>query len=505
MLAIPAPSEAELGTGASIASASVDDLRAMIERRELTSLDIVRTLLERIDTLDPYLHAVIAVADDALDVARHLDRERERGVLRSPLHGIPIVIKDNIETRGLASSAGSLALVHHPPRKDAPVVTRLREAGAIILAKTNLSEWSNFRSPHSLSGWSAVRGQTRNPHDLARSASGSSSGSAAALAAGFAPLAIGTETDGSILVPASWCGVVGLKPTLHALACEGVVPIAHSQDTLGPLARRVSDVARCYEVLRGGGALRGGAASEPAPTRGGSATISFAPVEAGIDHFVTAALEELGHASATTLARPTPLEPPIDRDEELLVLLTEFKMDINAYLPGRVSGDDGPRSLTDLIAFNQANADRELVLFGQELFVRAQATSGPSDPRYRSAHRSIRAEARRRLDAALTDTTVLAMALTGPARLIQEPPRNEPARAGWSGAMMGWTIAAVAGYPALTLPVGVLDGLPVGMLLIARPGEEQRLLAVAGLLERAVDLVVTPRWIAPSPERAGVS
>lgn len=497
MQTFAAPSEAELGTGASLANASAHDLRVLLDRGEVRSVDIVVALLERIDALDPYLHSIIAVADDALDVARRLDRERERGILRSPLHGIPVVVKDNIETELLASTAGSLALAHHLPRGDAPLVTRLREAGAIVLAKTNLSEWANFRSPYSVGGWSAIRGQTRNPHDLERSAAGSSSGSAAALAAGFAPLAIGTETDGSILVPASWCGVVGFKPTLGAIPCDGVVPLAHSQDTIGPLARRVADVALCY------GVLRGDAASEPAAALDGPATIGFAPVDAGIDHFVAAALEELARDGSATLARPTLLEPPLDRDDELLVLLTEFKADVNAYLGRRVAGDDGPRSLADLIAFNEANADRELALFGQELFLRAEATSGTSDPRYRSARRSSRAEARRRLDAALAGTTVLAMAMIGPARKIEEGRPDKPGRAGWSGAMSSWSIAAVAGYPSLTLPAGVLDGLPVGMLLVARPGGEQQLLTVAGRFERALALDVTPRWIAPSSERVG--
>lgn len=492
-----APSEVEVGIGAALADASAHDLRVLLDHGELSSVDIVQALLGRIDALDPYLHSIIAVADDVLHVARRLDRERERGILRSPLHGIPIVVKDNIETRQLASTAGSLALVQHPPRRDAPLVTRLREAGAIILAKTNLSEWANFRSPYSVGGWSAIRGQTRNPHDLTRSAAGSSSGSAAALAAGFAPVSIGTETDGSILVPASWCGVVGFKPTLGAVPCTGVVPLAHSQDTVGPLARRVADVALCYQVLRGGPAS-GSVAALDVPAR-----IGFAPVGADIDHFVTDALEVLPRGDATTRAQPTPLEPPFDREDEMLVLLTEFKADINAYLADRVAGDDGPRSLADLIAFNEANADQELALFGQELFLRAEATPGTSDPRYRAAGTAIRAEARRRLDAALAGTTVLVMAMTGPARRIEERPRDPSRRAGWSGALMSWSMAAVAGYPSLTLPAGVADGLPVGILLIARPGEDQQLLAVAGLFERALDLHVTPGWIAPSSEPAG--
>lgn len=499
MPAISAPSEAETDTGASLAYASAQDLRVLLDRGELSSVDLVRALLERIDALDPYLHSIIAVADDALDVARRLDRERERGILRSSLHGIPIVVKDNIETQHLASTAGSLALVDHPPQRDAPVVARLRDAGVIILAKTNLSEWANFRSPYSSGGWSAVRGQTRNPHELTRSAAGSSSGSAAALAGGFAPLSIGTETDGSILVPAAWCGVVGFKPTLGTVPCEGVVPLAHSQDTVGPMARRVADVALCYQVLRGA------SAATPTATLDEATRIGFAPVDSALDHFVTAPFEELSRRGATTTARPTLLEPPFDREDELLVLLTEFKSDLNAYLGHRLSGGGGPRSLAELIAFNEANADQELALFGQELFLLAEETTGTADPRYRSARQSIRAEARRRLDAALGDTTVLATAMTGPARTIEERPRKHSGRAGWSGPMMTWSIAAVAGYPSLTVPAGVADGLPVGMLLIARPGDEQQLLAVAGLFERALDLHIAPRWIAPSSDPADAS
>lgn len=464
------------------------------EDGSLSSSALVETLLERVTVIDDPgggigLRSIAALADDARSVAGVRDAERRRGEVRGPLHGVPVVVKDNIEVTGLPGAAGSTALLGRPAT-DAPLVRRLREAGAVVLGSTNLSAWANIRSPRSTSGWSATGGLVGNPWSLDRSAGGSSSGSGAAVAAGLAPLAVGTETDSSIVCPASLNGVVGLKPTVGVVPTQGVVPISASQDSPGPLGRSVADVARLFTVL-----------SDQDPVAPGERAPRFVhamnwrarhhPTDQLVDRFVDRLAGRAGPVDRREVATPGPEV----LDDEFTVLLAELVDDLDAYLAGRPG--DGVRSLADVVAHEDAHADIELPWFGHELFVQALATGGRAGDAY--------AEARgRNLDWAVS--TCLAPALDSGDVLIA--PAYGPAWksdlvvGGHASAVSSWltTPAAIAGWPIMSVPVGLVHGLPVGLALVARPGEEWTLLAAAALVEAVVadtDPLPRPQWRRP--------
>ena len=466
--------------------------------------------LQRIEALNPRVNAVIAIDPTAIDQARALDQMRRA---RGPLFGMPILIKDNIETDGpLPTTAGSLALAANVTHRDAPLVARLRAAGAVIVGKTNLSEWANIRSSHSISGWSAVGGQTRNPHALDRNPCGSSSGSGAAVAAGMVPAAIGTETDGSITCPAAVNGIVGFKPTVGLVSRTHIVPISHSQDTAGPMTRTVRDAAL---VLN---AIAGTDPADPATAQADAHRTDFTAglrpdalrgVRIGVMRFASgfgtdAPFEE---ALATLRAQGAALVD-IDhfegRDEigrnELTVLLAELKHDMNAYL-ATLPADVRTRTLADLIAFNRAHADDELVFFGQELFEQAEATNG-LDAAYAAARAtSLRLAGPEGIDRLLRDNDVVALVgpTMPPAWPIDVVSGDQISGGGAGG------LAAVAGYPHLTVPMGQVRGLPVGLSFIGAKWDDARILALGYAYEQASHKRVDPTFPASIEEQPDVA
>jgi amidase len=476
---------------AALAAVSAGDLAADLSAGRTTSAAVVRTLLGRIDAIDgpgPVgLAAMVASAPDAIEQAERLDAERADGRVRGPLHGVPVLVKDNIEAVGLPGTAGSLALEGRPVAADAPLVAALRAAGLVVLGATNLSEWANLRSPHSASGWSAVGGLVGNPWALDRSAGGSSSGSGAALAAGYAPLAIGTETDGSITCPSSLNGVVGLKPTLGLVPTTGIVPLAGSQDMPGPMARSVRDAALLLDALTGSseyGAAVGTAGLEGLRLGVASGWLSGHP---GTDALFARVADDLATGGAVvTAAEVTPVAG-VGADE-LVVLLCETRDDLGAYLARRPG--DGVASVADVVEFNRAHADRELAHFGQEFFEQAAATGGRADPAY--------AEARARCLAWAVDETLEPAFAAGPEFLVA--PAYGPA---WKSNLVGGdafgggvasAAPSIAGWPVLCLPMGLVAGLPVGLVLIGRPRSEARLVAAAHAIETALDLDAGQQW-----------
>jgi amidase len=467
----------------------VADLQAAMAQGALDAETLVRHLLARIAALDdagPRLDAVVETNPDALAIARARDAERKTGTVRGPLHGIPVLLKDNIDSDdAMATTAGSLALAGHHPGRDATLVARLRDAGAVILGKTNLSEWANFRSRHSTSGWSARGGQTRNPYVLDRNPCGSSSGSAVAVAAGFAPLAVGTETDGSIVCPAAVNGVVGLKPTLGAVSRHGVIPIAHSQDTAGPIARSVQDAALLLQAMSGqdpADAATGGQPEDFAAALAPMAPRSLAGLRLGVlrRHFgqhpgVDAALEPVLARLSTAGATLVDVELPTHGqfgDDELQVLLFEFHHDLDAYLADTKAPVG---SLEALIAWNRAHAGTELRWFGQDIFEQAVETGPLTDPAYLAARKRARRLAGPEGIAALLrahDLDALLAPTTGPA-WPTDLVNGDHYGFGSSSA------AAVAGYPNVTIPAGQVHGLPVGLSLMGAPWSDAQLLALA--------------------------
>ncbi|WP_166576452.1 amidase [Caulobacter sp. SLTY] len=438
--------------------------------------DQVRAYIARADAVDGRIGSILRRDPTALDQARRAD-QRDRAKPHPPsLNGLTLLIKDNIDVAGMPNTAGSLALKDNVPAKDAPFVVRLRKAGVVILGKTNLSEWANIRSSRSLSGWSAVGGQTRNPYDPARSPCGSSSGSGAAVAAGLAWAAIGTETDGSITCPAAVNGLVGLKPTVGLVSRTGVIPISASQDTPGPMTTTVTDAARLLTAMAG---------SDPADAATKDADQRKADYAAGLDpnalrgkrigvmryaagfHADTdvafeAALQVLRDQGAVLVEiKDFPNRREIG-GHELVILLTELKVGLADYLattdPERVK----VRTLADVIAFNRANAAQELALFPQDLFEQAERTNGLADPAYLKAKAEADRLARGGLDKLMADNDVVALVgpTLGPSWLI-DPVLGDRYVGGGAG-----NAAAVAGYPHLTVPMGLAKGMPVGLSFI---------------------------------------
>jgi len=459
-----------------------------------------RLALQRIEELNPLINAVIAVDPTSLDQARSLDREPEP---HGPLHGMPILIKDNIETAGpLPTTAGSLALIDNVTGRDAPLVANLRQAGAVIVGKANLSEWANMRASDSLSGWSAVGGQTRNPHALDRNPCGSSSGSAAAVAAGIVPAAVGTETDGSITCPAAVNGIVGLKPTVGLISRRHIVPISHSQDTAGPMTRTVRDAALLLTAMAGtdlqdpataeADARREDYASRLTPDalQGQRLGVLRFASGFGTDEPFEEALRTLRSQGATLVdIIAFPGRQEIGRNE-LTVLLTEFKHDLNAYLattPPTVR----TRTLADLIAFNEAHADVEMPFFGQDIFEQAEATAGINTDVYRNARAiSLRLAGEEGIDRLLAEHDVVA--LVGPtvsAAWLIDSVHGDVVRGGGAG-----SLPAVAGYPHLTVPMGDVRGLPVGLSFIGPKWSDGLILSLGFAYEQASGKRIEPSF-----------
>jgi amidase len=465
-----------------------------------------RAALARIQQLNPRLNAVIATDPTALDQAQALDRGRRA---RGPLFGMPILIKDNIETAGpLPTTAGSLALANNVTGRDAPLVARLRAAGAVIIGKANLSEWANIRSSGSISGWSAVGGQVRNPYALNRNPCGSSSGSAVAVSSGMVPAAIGTETDGSITCPAAVNGIVGFKPTVGLVSRTHVVPISHSQDTPGPMTLTVRDAALVMNAIAGSDPADPAtaeadarrvdytAALRPDALRGVRLGVMRFASGFGTDSAFTEALATL-RAQGAELIEITefPGRQEIGRNE-LIVLLAELKHDMNAYL-ATLPASVRTRTLADLIAFNTANAGAEMPLFGQELFIRAEAMAD-LDEAYRTARAtSLRMAGPEGIDRLLATHNVVA--LVGPSRsaawMIDAVLGDQSPGGG------GGSLAAVAGYPHLTVPMGDIRGLPIGISFIGAKWSDALILSLGFAYEQASHKRIEPRLL-PSIEES---
>jgi amidase len=482
-------------TEQSIASLQRALAKGLVTSEALTAAYLTR--IARYDHHGPEYRSVLALNPAALNDARTLDSERKSGKPRGPLHGIPIIIKDNIESRDpVATTAGSFALARSMRPVDAPLMGRLRAAGAILLGKANLSEWANFRSTRSCSGWSGIGGQTRNAYARDRNPSGSSAGSAVAAAASFCAAAIGTETNGSILSPSSLNGLVGLKPTVGLVSGKGVVPISPRQDTAGPMCRTAADAAILAAVIaeRPLGFGAHGEGFEAFRLRGVRIGVMPAPKAAHPDTIrlfaqARAALEQEG-AQTVELKSPAAFD---EMDEpELEALLYEFKTAINDYLGTLDPSQVEVKTLEELIAFNQARADEELIVFGQELFEMAQKRGSLADAAYQKALTTLQRTADVEGLATLLGqqgVEVLLAPSNGPADLI-DPVWGDRRGGGWSQIAGA---AAISGYPSLTMPAGLVSGLPVGMTLVTRRNQDGLLLQVANAYERAANARVPPR------------
>lgn len=469
------------------------EVSAALQKSLTTSTALVQSYLNRIQTIDKTLHSVIEVNPDALSVAADLDRERKAGRVHGPLHGIPILIKDNIDTKDrMKTTAGSLAMMDAPQPEDSGVIRRLRAEGVVILGKTNLSEWANLRSSRSSSGWSSRGGQTLNPYALDRSPSGSSSGTGSAVAASLCAAGVGTETDGSIVSPSSVAGLVGIKPTVGLVSGLGIIPISHTQDTAGPMARSVRDAAMLL-----GGMVEGPHAESnyqrflnPNALRG--ARIGVVRDLFGSNPAVTAiaesALELMKKAGAEIIDPVSIGDSSNYGDEELLVMLYEIKSDMNAYLARR----GGPmKSMADLIAFNEREKTKVMPYFGQEWFLKAQQKGDLTTPEYLAA----RAKCERLSRAEGIDATCAKHGLDA---LFS--PTDHPA---WP---IDWlngdhftgnssTPAAVAGYPHVTVPAGDVHGLPVGISFFGKAWAEPQLIALAYAFENERKARRPPRYL----------
>ncbi len=508
---VAAPAEVTAAPPFELEEATIADLQKRMESGRDTARSLTEKYLARIEALDrkgPALRAVLETNPDALAIAEGLDRERKAGKTRGPLHGIHILLKDNISTADrMTTTAGSLALEGCIPAADSFVARRLREAGAILLGKTNLSEWANFRSTHSSSGWSGRGGQCRNPYALDRNPSGSSSGSGAAAAASYAAAAVGSETDGSIVSPSNNCGLVGIKPTLGLVSRSGIVPIAHNQDTAGPMCRTVADAAILLTALAGidpADAATKDSAGKAAPdftkfldpkglegARIGIPRKGLFGQSPAADRIVEAAIAEMKKLGAV-IVDPADLAAASDLGEsEFDVLLYEFKTDLNAYLAGL-----GPRAkchtLKELIDFNEKNRDREMPFFGQEIFEKAEAKGSLTDKAYLDAlEKNLRLSRKEGIDKTMDEHKLDALVAptSSPASLIDLV--NGDYGAGGSS-----TLPAIAGYPHVTVPAGWACGLPVGVSFFGRAWSEPTLIRLAFAYEQSTRQRRPPRFLA---------
>jgi amidase len=485
---------------------TIHELQGKMESGELTSKRIVEMYLERIDLVDKKINSIIELNPDAIQTASSLDEERRAGKVRSPLHGIPVLLKDNIDTHDkMQTTAGSLALEGHIAPRDAFIVKQLRKAGTVILGKTNLSEWANFRGRRSISGWSSRGGLTRNPYALDRSACGSSSGSGAAIAANLASVAVGTETDGSIICPAQTNGIVGIKPTLGLLSRSGIIPIAHSQDTPGPMARSVADAAILLGLMTGVderdsatrlSVKRGFTSYEKFLDKNGlnGARLGVARNMAGSDKRILKIFEsaiEVMKQLGAVIVDPANV-PNFNKfgATELDVLHYELKADLNQYLAG---SNAKMKTMADVIKFDEQNRERVLQYFGQEHMETAQEKRGLRDKKYREALAKNHLLTRQKgIDAAMKKYKLDAVIVPsgGPSWMIDLA----------NGDAINWDMestspAAVAGYPHITVPAGYIFGLPVGLSFFAGAWQEPSLIKFAYAFEQASKIRKPPQFL----------
>jgi amidase len=489
----------------SLEETTVLELQSKMKSGEMSAKDIAQAYLKRIETVDKNLNSVIELNPDALAIADKMDAERKNGKVRSPIHGIPILIKDNIDTADkMKTTAGSLALLDSPtPSQDAFIVQQLRNAGAVILGKTNLSEWANFRSTKSSSGWSGRGGQTHNPYILDRNPCGSSAGTGSAIAANLATLGIGTETDGSILCPSATCGIVGIKPTLGLVSRSGIIPIAHSQDTAGPMCRTVSDAAILLGILVG--ADKNDSITSQA-AKGEKDYAKFLKKDglrgkrigvarqifgrnAKIDGVIEPHLQMFKDGGAVLVDADFPTNGKFG-DAEFDVLLYEFKADLNKYLTKRGGKH---KNLADLIKFNEENKEKEMPFFAQEIFYMAEKKGDLSDRAYRLAlQKSKLLTQTQGIDAVMDKNKLDAfIAPSGGVAWMTDLVNGD------CGVFEGMTsIAAVAGYPSITVPAGFVQELPVGLSIFGRAFTEPKLIEIAYAFEQMTMARRVPKFLA---------
>ncbi|MFI1336373.1 amidase family protein [Streptomyces sp. NPDC020845] len=500
---LPPPTGVSVGLGVDLDTVTIPELQARMADGSLTSTALTTAYLRRIKAIDPKIHAVLRTDPTALRQAAASDVRHRNGDTRGPLDGIPVLLKDNVNTRDMPTTAGSPALAGSPPDVDAALVTRLRNAGAVILGKTNLSEWANFRAAKPTSGWSAVGGQTNNPYVLDRNPCGSSAGSGAALAASLAQVAIGTETDGSIVCPAGMNGVVGHKPSLGLVSQAGVVPISAEQDTAGPMARNVIDTALTLSVISGtsrpGGLGRprgsvgpggpGGLADEmthSSSLRGKRIGLWRLPsLGPQVDALMTRTAERLRTAGAEVVEVTPPYQQRL-AELEFPALLSEFHRDIDAYLATR----GGPRNLAELIEFNRTHPAEQTCFAGQELFEQALAAPPTTDPGYRAMRAELKDLSRRSID-----ETMAAHRLDAIAAPTNPPAWTTDCARGDNDVIPSSTPAAVSGYPTLSVPAGFVDELPVGVLLMAGDHQDAGLLSLGAAVEHRLHAWRAPRYL----------
>lgn len=497
LLVFPSSLESQQTSAADYSELDIESLQLLMQQGTLSSNQLVRYYLDRIEAIDrngPRLNSIIETNPQAIEIAMALDAERKASGPRGPMHGIPVILKANIDTADkMETTAGSLALKGHRPSSDAFIVKQLRESGAVILGKANLSEWANFRSDWSSSGWSSIGGQTKNPYDLARNPCGSSSGSAVAVAASLTSVAVGTETNGSVVCPSSVNGIVGIKPSLGLLSRSGIIPIAHSQDTAGPMGRTVKDAAILLAAMVG---------ADPADPLAGSFPKTIPDFTAGLSkdalagarigvfrgHYGAGKDMRVEKIVADTIATlkslgaeiidPIEIDKTGMGDAQYQVLLYEFKADLNAYL----EDSDAPiRSLAGIIEFNEANADMVMPHFGQDTMIEAQAKGPLSDEEYLQALAESKRIARNGIDNALKNHNLDALIAPTRGTAWLTDHINGDRSTGISSS----SLAAVSGYASITVPAGDILGLPIGISFIGGEFSDARLIQLAYAFEQA--------------------